>query len=313
MLTTIECAGHPRDMGLAQGAAMRPAIRAEAQRLGLSLRRSRIPTLRGLTIGSLRGVGAGRELVRHFAHQAERIEGVAEGAGLPLDTVLDLHLRMRAGGDEGGLLARRATLRARTVGGGGGRKDALLERTLPRPQGDESGWLVRESRPAVGFRSIEITLPWLVTAVAGVNEGGLAVVGGPLLWARPGRDGNPSSLLLVQECLQRFEDLDGAIGWCTKRPVEGEESLVIADATGAVATVSVSGQTRRVQSGEGELHLEAGEPPQSGAGSTPLREGLPPVASNEAAGDEMRVLLDAGARRLQVDAPGQAIERTLAV
>jgi hypothetical protein len=88
---------------------------------------------------------------------------------------------------------------------------------------------------------------------------------------------------------------------------------VIADATGAVATVSVSGQTRRVQSGEGELHLEAGEPPQSGAGSTPLREGLPPVASNESAGDEMRVLLDAGARRLQVDAPGQAIERTLAV
>ena len=77
MWTTIECAGHPRDMGLAQGAAARSAIRDEISRAGLALERSRMPTLRALGVGSVRGQGAGREFVRHFAHQAERLEGLA--------------------------------------------------------------------------------------------------------------------------------------------------------------------------------------------------------------------------------------------
>ena len=79
MLTTIECAGHPRDMGLAQGIATRTANRAEAERLGLPLRRSRMPSLRAHSVGAVRGAGAGREMFRHFAHQAERLEGLARG------------------------------------------------------------------------------------------------------------------------------------------------------------------------------------------------------------------------------------------
>ena len=75
MLTTLHCAGHPRDMGLAQGTAARHAIRAEAARLGLPLRRSRKPDLRALAVGPIRGIGSGRELFRHFAHLAERVEG----------------------------------------------------------------------------------------------------------------------------------------------------------------------------------------------------------------------------------------------
>jgi len=58
MWTTIECAGHPRDMGIAQGAAVKAAIRGEIARVGLPLRRSRKPTLRGFTDGPIRGKGA---------------------------------------------------------------------------------------------------------------------------------------------------------------------------------------------------------------------------------------------------------------
>ncbi len=291
MLTTIECAGHPRDMGLAQGAAARTAIRAEAARLGLPQRRSRWPSLRPLTIGAVRGVGAGREMFRHFAHQAERLEGLARASGLPLDSVLEMHLRVRAGGAQGGLLARRATVRARTPGDDGDGKRVLLERTLPGAFDGEPGWILRESRPEVGFRSLEVGLPWLVTSVAGVNEGGLAVVAGPLLWGTPGREGDPTSLLLVQECLQRFEDLDGAIGWCMKRPVEGEQSLVLADASGAVATVLVSGRERRVQPGEGELHLEGGELPEESKSieAAPREEGH---LSIDARGRRLRLRMD---------------------
>jgi hypothetical protein len=297
MWTMIECAGHPRDMGLTQGAAARSAIRAEVGRAGLPLKRSRIPTLKALAAGPLRGQGAGREFFRHFAHQSERLEGLACAAGVPTDSVLDLHLRVRAGGLEGGLLSRRASLRARTVGGSGEDKRALLERSLPSASDGEMGWIVRESRPEVGFRSVEIGLPWLVSAVAGVNVGGLAVVAGPLLWGAPGHDGWPPSLLLVQECLQRFKDVQGALDWCRKRPVEGEQSFVLADSSGALATVVASGRERRVQSGEGELYLEGGELAES-AGED----------RDRADGPTDRVWLDPATRRFQLDAAGTAIE-----
>jgi hypothetical protein len=300
MWTTIECAGHPRDMGIAQGAALRGAIRAEIEGAGLPLKRSRIPTLRAFAAGPLRGQGAGREFFRHFSHLSERLDGMAFAAGVPVDSVLDLHLRLRAGGTQGGLLARRASVRARTVGGGQDEgKNVLLERSLPFAAEGESNWILRESRPAVGFRSIEVALPSLVSAVAGVNEGGLAIVAGPLLWGTGGRGGWPPSSLLVQECLQRFTDVEGALGWCQKRPVEGEQSFVLADAGGAVATVISNGQERRVQSGEGELYLEGGEP---AASAEPSTEGV------SAASPVDRVWLDPKTRRLQLDAVGAAIE-----
>ncbi|HIF93357.1 MAG TPA: hypothetical protein EYQ60_09570 [Myxococcales bacterium] len=310
MWTTVECAGHPRDMGLAQGAAARTAIRAELERTDLRVKRSSMPSLRGLASGPFRGSGAGREFYRHFAHQAERLEGLATTADVPVDSILNLHLRVRAGGSVGGLLSQRASVRARTVGHDGAEKRALLERTLPQPTAGEAGWILRESRPAVGFRSVEVTLPWMVSAVAGVNEGGLAVVAGPLLWGAPGRDGGSPSLLLVQECLQRFGDVSGALDWCAKRPVEGEQSFVLADASGMTATVVVSGRERRIQEGEGELYLEGGELPGDvrSEGDPRVDAAEPAEAAPVSKGQPDRVWLDPEARRLQIDAAGISID-----
>lgn len=303
MRTLIECAGHPRDMGLAQGGAARAAVRATCEAAGLSVTRSRWPSLAPLNQGAVRGRGAGRELFRHFAHQAERLEGLARAAGVPMDSVLALHLQAGRGGAVAGVLARRASLRAHfesrpvpaAEGDSGPSKQIQLERSLPGARAGEANWLVRESRPAVGFRSVEVGLPWLVPGVAGINEAGLSVMASPMLWGENSEPGAAPSQVLVQECLQRFEDLGGALDWCEKRPVCGEQSFVLADASGALATVLSSGTERRIQQGEGELFLEAGEP----------------AAGDETDAGAARVLLKPGARRLRVESASVTIECVL--
>jgi len=309
MLTSIECAGHPRDMGLAQGIASRAAITREAIRLGLPCSRSRIPSLRALAVGSVRGAGAGREMFRHFAHLSERLEGLSRNADLPVDSLLEMHLRIRAGGEQAGLLARRASVAAHLEESARDSKSWSLDRTLPVVLNGEAGWILRESRPEVGFRSVEVTLPWLVSAVAGVNEAGLAVVSGPLLWGAPGYEGYPTSLLLVQECLQRFPDLDGALDWCGKRPVEGDQSFVLADASGGLATVVFTGRECRVSVGEGELHLESGELPGDGdsaAGADAIEEPLDSKGARRDR-DEDRVSLDPLSRSLTLRIGGVSL------
>lgn len=275
----IVCAGHPRDMGIAQGHALREIVREAVARAGLTTRRSRCPSLRAVVSGPLRGRGAGRELFRHFAHQAERLEGLAQAANLPLDSLLELQLAVGGVG---------------IVGGVGGI--------------DEAGWIVRESRPVVGFRSLELTLPWLVPAVAGVNEAGLAVIGrlpgaGSDVATRTGarRDGDAPALLLVQDCLARFEHLAGALDWCRKRPVEGDEVLLLGDASGARATVEIRGRERKIDFGADGVALAANR-----AGELSGRIGQETVAGALVAADAGIVRIDPGARLLRLEGFGDA-------
>lgn len=263
-------------MGIAQGRALGEIVREAVARAGLTTRRSRWPSLRAVVSGPLRGRGAGRELFRHFAHQAERLEGLAQAANLPLDSLLELQLRLAGDG-------------AGDVGGIGGI--------------GEAGWIVRESRPVVGFRSLELTLPWLVPAVAGVNEAGLAVIGrlpgaGSDSATRTGarRDGDAPALLLVQDCLARFEHLAGALDWCRKRPVEGDEVLLLGDASGARATVEIRGRERRIDSESVGVSLAANR-----AGELSGRIGLETAAGAAEAGI---VRIDPGARILRLEGVG---------
>ena len=236
----IECAGHPRDMGLEQGLACRSDIRERLERARLPLVRSRAVSLRPYVTGRGRGGGRGRELVRHYTHLSERIDGLARGACVPVDAVLDLHLRAAAGDEiAGGLGADAVALAGRQVLGASG---ALLMRGLPEVVGPGSAWVVRRSRPEVGFASLEVTLPWLVSSVAGVNAVGLCVAMASIPKSIPGSA--PPSLLLVQECLQRFEGIEGALDWCLERPASGDITLLLADASGALASIEQRGRER---------------------------------------------------------------------
>lgn len=238
MWNVIECAGHPRDLGFEQGLALRSAIRRRVEEAGLPARRGRRPRLAAFTSGSVRGSGTGREMIRHFTHLAERVDGLARGADVPLDSLLGL----QATADLAKGPARALCVLGREADAG-----ADMLRTLPA-----SPWLVRRSRPEVGFVSLEITEPWHVSALAGINEAGLAVcmVTGDAATLSPVREpasaGSPSASfhLLVQECLQRFADVEAGMAWSMSRPAAGDGTILLADAGGHRGAVRFQGDHR---------------------------------------------------------------------
>lgn len=235
----LDTEGCPRDQGLDQGREARGAIRDRVARAGIAQTRRTILSLRPFLRGPNLGAGPGREIVRHYTHLAERAEGIALAAGLPLSALIDIWL------NHPGSLATAATSAA---------GDGRLVRVLPPNPSPGSRWVLRRSRPEVGFASIEVTLPWLASSVAGVNDAGLAAA---LATLPDGNAAMPS--LLVQEALQRFSDIDGALDWCLKRPVQGRAGIVLTDARGELAGIEIDGRERRVvRANDGVLAMGGG-------------------------------------------------------
>jgi len=252
----IRCEGAPRDLGLDQGSACGAEIRSWLQVRGLPATRYRIPGLRRLAGGAQLGAGAGRELLRHYPHLGERMSGIARGARVPLSSLMEEVVASTYASSDHPLTSPAAAVAALDDEG------AVV---IARGFAPELPWVVRASEPEVGFRSVEITLPWLVGGLAGVNEAGIAVVAAAPS-ATPAGAGAAAApaWLLVQECLQRFDSLEGALDWCLRRPSAGDYSLLLGDASGEVAVVEVSRGTRRIQY-RGSGHAVAGGCPAADA------------------------------------------------
>jgi hypothetical protein len=250
-------------------------------------------------------------MIRHFTQWAERADGLARGARLPLDSLLRLQDLDAEGKSDS------AALCAADLDDAPG---ASLARTLAG-----SPWLVRRSRPAVGFASLEITAPWQVSASAGVNEAGLAVCIVPgranpappfIEPASPGRVA-ASIGLLVQECLQRFEDVDAGIGWCLDRPAAGEGTILLGDAAGQRGAIRFGRDGRSLErepsgpllAGSTESVLE-GLRARALAGSVAEGESL--SAALASAGGSALVRLSCGGRQLEIR-EGAAAERVLSL
>ena len=239
----VLCSGAPRDLGLDQGLRFREVIRAELERLrGKGTLRLRAP----LAGRDPRLARLARDMARFFPHLAERAEGIARGA-----RVSTAELAM--------LLARDCSRESETLVGaraeaaGSGASIALsIEREAP--------FFVRRSQPESGYRSLEIGIPWRVSALAGVNERGLAVAGSSLVSiSAPLSTCAAPAVLLVQDCLQRFDRVEKALEWCERRPAGGSASILLADAGGVLARVDLAGERRRVHREMGGILLGAGE------------------------------------------------------
>ena len=153
-----------------------------------------------------------------------------------------------------------------------------------------------------------MTLPWLASAVAGVNEGGLAMAIVPEPGSEAGETFAPPAILLLQDCLQRFADVDSALGWCARRPAAAGVSLLVADERGDRAAVILGTDGCRFVRGAdaGEQVIVCGGDSVSAA---ELRKRLeagdrPATVLRERPGVAGVVCLDAGARTLCLELAG---------
>ncbi len=233
----IECEGAPRDLGFDQGRVMQEGVDAELARI---LRSRPAPAW----IAEV-----ARDLDRHFPQLAERMAGLARGAGARRGALV---LALARASREPGFLFRPAlaavvrTPRILLAG----RIDLSADRcSMP---------LLRRSRPLGGIPSAELTLPWLATSLGGVNAAGLAVLLAPPEPPAPGTSGtcadtasSAPALLLVQQCLERFERVEAALDWCLTRPSGGCAAILLADRAGDASRVDLDGDLRYVTQPDG--------------------------------------------------------------
>jgi len=240
----VLCSGAPRDLGLDQGLRFREVIRAEVWRLrGKWTWRLRAP-LAGRDPEAAR---LARDTARFFPHLAERAQGIARGARVSTAELATL-LACECSRESETLVGARAET------AGSGASIALLT-------GREAPLFVRRSEPESGYRSLEIGIPWRASALAGVNERGLAVAGSPLAFSSaPLPTCAAPAVLLVQDCLQRFDRVEKALEWCECRPAGGSASILMADARGTLARVDLAGGRRRIHRELDGILLCGGEP-----------------------------------------------------
>ena len=220
----VRCEGAPRDLGLDQGEALTAALRI----------------LCDAPKGAVAPRALERDLRRHFPQLAERLEGVALGARVPTHLLLRTLARELVSLGYGGPPVTRAAalwgFAATRTGGGAILAWAAREVDMP--------WQLRRSRPENGLASLEIVAPWLPGGVAGINAAGLAVACATLETPVASEPCAAPAFLLVQECLQRFESVEGAEEWCLHRPAGGRAVILIGDAEGRLVGVEVAGAER---------------------------------------------------------------------
>ena len=219
-MRVVECSGAPRDLGRDLGVALRRELRAafasERGLLGWLAAFSRPNTAAPLR----------RDLLRYFPHQAEWLEGLAHGSGVPLRALVSALAKSCDPTAPQGVAVGAVT--GASVG---------IASAVPR------GAVVRRVAPEGRFRSLEIALPAASAPVIGVNEAGLAVAVAEQR-SLPGRF-TPPLALFARDCLERFERVEPALDWCLARPAAPGGSLLLADAQGELAGVYASGPERR--------------------------------------------------------------------
>jgi predicted choloylglycine hydrolase len=249
------CAGEDREMGLAQGRALRTKILGIRQSLR-ELEAFRVqqpkwlPYPLFLSLSEWKAERALTAALRRFAPaMLDRLEGIAAGAGASLRTICLMNV-MEAflGSCEGktvpaplGGCSALAIRRSRSANG-----EPIVAKNFDYLPLVQPFFMLRESRPRSGWRSLDFTVAPQGGTVDGVNEQGLCIT---LNYAYLTDAAHPAPLItmVIAEALARCSTVAEAVEHITQRPRWGAGILMLADAAGDLASLELSNSKAAVR------------------------------------------------------------------
>jgi predicted choloylglycine hydrolase len=242
------CSGDPREMGLTQGTALREKILAAHRSLRKleALRLEQpwwLPYPLFLALAERKSEKSLATALRQSSPaMLARLEGIADGAGLPLRSLCLMNA----------MEAFIASMEERTVVPPPGACSALAVRGTRSATGEpviaknfdylplfQPFYMLRESRPRDGFSSLDFAVAPQAGTVDGVNEKGLAITLNYAFVTDSGRP-NPLITMLIADALATCASVTEAVRRITESPRWGAGILMLADASGDLASVELS-------------------------------------------------------------------------
>jgi hypothetical protein len=242
------CAGDPHEMGFAQGQAIGPRIHA--------LRRS-LPDLEAFRLEQpwwlpfpmflkLAEAKAAKLLVPALSQlnpgAFARLEGIAEGAGAPLNSLclmnsLEALLSSVSGRTVASPVAACSALAIRGARSFNGQP--IIARNFDYIEWAHPCQILRESRPQAGFRSLEFLMAPQAGAADGMNEKGLCIT---MNYAFVMDAGTPAPLITmaIAEALACCATVAEALDLISRRTRWGAGMLMLADASGDIASLELT-------------------------------------------------------------------------
>lgn len=255
---TIEvvCHGDPREMGLAQGDSLKPKIHGSRQAL-VDLLAFRAQQPRWLPFVAFRAFAERRaegmltaSLARVRPHMLERLGGIAEGCRLPPRVLHLLNALEPFMATVRGRFEVQPGLAACSAVAVRGRKSATGEPIIARNFDYlpivQPFFVLRESRPRGGFRSLQFTVAPLAGAVDGLNERGLCITYNYAYTIDRAKEWAPLSMV-IDEALAACETVPQAAAFIESRLRWGSGLLMLADAQGDIASLEVSNSRSRLR------------------------------------------------------------------
>ena len=184
-----------------------------------------------------------------------RMQGIAEGAGLPLRSLCLMNAMEAFIGSVGeravvpplGACSALAVRGARSRTG-----EPIIARNFDYPTLFQPFFMLRESRPRDGFRSLDFAVAPQAGTVDGVNEKGLAITIN-YAFVTDSAPPNPLITMLIADALASCATVTEAVRRIAATPHWGAGMLMLADASGDLASVELSNTragVRRPAAGE---------------------------------------------------------------
>lgn len=171
-----------------------------------------------------------------------RLEGIAEGSGLPLGSLCLMNAMEAFIGSVQGRTVTAPTGACSSLavrGGCSSTGEPVIARNFDYPLLFQPFYVLRDSCPRGGFRSLDFAVAPQAGTVDGVNEKGLAVTLDYAFVTDPSAP-NPLVTMLIADALASCATVTEAVRRLTASPRWGAGLLTLADAAGDLAAVELS-------------------------------------------------------------------------